>query len=81
MTKDHANRILDQIREGYPVSLAIATQALQRTGDLCGASGKSLCFDGNEPNNYRPRQVHDQSPKVRFSYSAYLNCPTIERTA
>lgn len=81
MNKTEAHAHLDRIREGYPVSLAIATQALQRTGDLCGASGKSLFADGNEPNNYRPRQIHDQSPKVRFSYSAYLNCPTIERTA
>ena len=79
MTKEQAHAILDKIRDG--MSVAGATQALERTGDIPQLSGQSLCVDGNEPSDYRPCQAHDQAAEVGFSYSAYLDCPTIERTA
>ena len=76
MTKNEAHAILDKIRDG--MSVAGATQALERTGDLCRASGESLCAIGYEPIDYRPRQAHDQAAEVGFSYSKYLDCPTTE---
>ena len=79
MTKAEAHAILDKIRDG--MSVAGATQALERTGDLCRASGESLRFDGNEQRNNRPCQAHDQAAEVGFSYSKYLDCSTTERTA
>ena len=83
MTKTQAHAILDRIKrkDRHPVSLAETNQALERTGDLCRASGESLCFDGYEPSDYRPRQTHEQTANVGFSYSKYLDCPTTERTA
>ena len=77
MTKNEAHAILDKIRDG--MSVAGATQALERTGDLCRASGESLRFDGNEQRNNRPCQAHDQVAEVGFSYSKYLDCPKTER--
>ena len=71
MTKEEAHAILDKIRDG--MSVAGATQALERTGDLCRASGESLCADGYEPSDYRPRQTHEQTADVGFSYSKYLD--------
>ena len=83
MTKTQAHAILDRIKrkDRNPVSLAETNSALERTGDLCRASGESLCADGYEPIDYRPRQAHDQVAEVGFSYSKYLDCPTTERTA
>jgi len=80
MTKTQAHAILDKCKESY-VSLAETNAALERTGDLCRPSSESLCFDGNEQRNNRPCETHDQAAEVGFSYSAYLDCPTIERTA
>ena len=76
MTKNEAHAILDKIRDG--MSVAGATQALERTGDLCRASSESLRFDGHEQRNNRPCQAHDQAAEVGFSYSKYLDCPTTE---
>lgn len=76
MTKTQAHAILDKIRDG--MSVAGATQALERTGDLCRTSSPTLRFDGNEQRNNRPCQAHDQAAEVGFSYSAYLDCPTTE---
>ena len=73
MTLDHANQILDRIREGYPMPLAIATQALQRTGDIPRISHPTLCFDGNEPCHDRAIQMESKGTEGRFSYSAYLD--------
>ena len=75
MTKIKAHALLDKIRsgEGRFVSLAETNQALERTGDLCRASGESLCADGYEPSDYRPRQTHEQTINVGFSYSKYLD--------
>ena len=71
MTKSEAHAILDKIRDG--MSVAGATQALERTGDLCRPFSKSLCADGNEPSHDRPRQTHEQIANVGFSYSKYLD--------
>ena len=83
MTKTQAHAILDRIKrkDRNPVSLVETNQALERTGDLCRASGESLCAIGYEPSDYRPCQTHDQVAEVGFSYSKYLDCPTTERTA
>jgi len=80
MTKTQAHAILDKCKESY-VSLAETNTALERTGDLCRASSPTLRFDGHEQGNNRPCQAHDQTAEVGFSYSAYLDCPTTERTA
>jgi hypothetical protein len=76
MNKQQAHAILDKIRDGMPV--AGATQALERTGDLCRPFGESLCADGDEPRDYRPRSVYVKSAEVGFSYSRYLDCSTTE---
>ena len=79
MTKAEAHAILDKIRDGMPV--AGATQALERLGDLSRPFSHPLRVDGHEQRNNRPCQAHDQTAEVGFSYSAYLDCPTTERTA
>jgi hypothetical protein len=73
MTNNEANRILNRVREGYSMSLAITTQALQRTGDIPRIPDESLCFDGNEPKNDRAIEVESKGTESRFSYSAYLD--------
>ena len=79
MTKAEAHAILDKIRDGMPV--AGATQALERLGDLSRPFSHPLRADGHEPRLNRPREAHEQVAEVGFSYSAYLDCPTTERTA
>ena len=78
MNKQQAHAILDRIKrkDRNPVSLVETNQALERTGDLCRASGESLCADGYEPSDYRPRQTHEQAAEVGFSYSKYLDKKT-----
>ena len=76
MTKSEAHAILDKIRDG--MSVAGATQALERTGDIARLSGQSLFADGNEQRNNRPCEAHDQAAEVGFSYSIYLDSPTNE---
>lgn len=76
MTKEEAHAILDKIRDG--MSVAGATQALERTGDLCRTFGEPLCVDGHESSDYRPRSVYVKSAEVGFSYSRYLDCSTTE---
>ena len=71
MTKSEAHAILDKIRDG--MSVAGATQALERTGDIPRLSGQPLCFIGDEPCLDRPCKAHDQAAEVRFSYSKYLD--------
>ena len=80
MTKNEAHAILDKCKESY-VSLAETNAALERTGDLCRTFSPTLRFNGHEQRNNRPCQAHDQAAEVGFSYSAYLDCPTTERTA
>jgi len=76
MTKTEAHAILDKIRDG--MSVAGATQALERTGDICRTSSQTLRFDGHEQRNNRPCEAHDQAAEIGFSYSQYLDCPTTE---
>ena len=75
MTKTQAHAILDRSKrkDRNPVSLSETNSALERTGDLCRASGESLCADGYEQSDYRPRQTHEQTADVGFSYSKYLD--------
>ena len=78
MDKAQAHAILNKCRDGFPMPLALTNQALERTGDLCRASGESLCADGYELSDYRPRQTHEQIANVGFSYSKYLDCQAAE---
>ena len=73
MTINEANRILNRVREGYAMSLAITTQALQRTGDIPDFPDKPLRTNGNEPQNDRAIEVESKGTESRFSYSAYLD--------
>jgi len=75
MTINDANRILDRIREGYPMPLAITTQALQRTGDIPDFPDKPLRTNGNEPQDDRAIEMESKGTESRFSYSAYLDSP------
>ena len=73
MTLDHANRILDRIREGYPMSLLVTTQALQRTGDISELSDKPLRTNGDESSHDRAIEMESKRVEKGFSYSAYLD--------
>jgi hypothetical protein len=73
MTINDANRILDRIREGYAMSLAITTQALQRTGDIPDFPDKPLRSNGNEPKDDRTGETQNSGTKEEFSYSRYLD--------
>ena len=73
MTKSEANGILDAIRDGYPVSIFVTNQALERTGDLCRPFSQSLRFDGDEQSHDRPCEIPSQGTEVGFSYSRYLD--------
>ena len=74
MTINDANRILDRIREGYAMSLAITTQALQRTGDISDFPDKPLRTNGNEPKGDRTGETQNSRTEEGFSYSRYLDC-------
>ena len=76
MTKAEAHAILDKIRDG--MSVAGATQALERLGDLSRPFSHPLRADGHEQRNNRPCQAHDAPAEIGFSYSKYLDCPTTE---
>lgn len=78
MTKNEAKKLLDRLREGHPMPVALTTQALYTTGDIPRLSGQPLRADGHEQRNNRPCEAHDQAAEVGFSYSAYLDCPTTE---
>ena len=73
MTKNEANAYLDRIREGYPVSLVITTQALQRTGDIPDFPDKPLRTNGNEPKDDRTGETQNSRTEEGFSYSRYLD--------
>ena len=73
MTLEDARKHLNRVREGYAMSLAITTQALQRTGDIPRIPDKPLRFDGNEPKDDRTIEVESKGTESRFSYSAYLD--------
>lgn len=74
MTLDHARTILNRVREGYPMPLAITTQALQRTGDIPDLPDKSLRSNGDEPCNDRAGETQNSRTEEGFSYSRYLDC-------
>lgn len=83
MNKNQANDILDRIRAGANLSLAITNHALQATGDLPrlrapeAAHGEKLCFDGNERGFNRSCEVHGQEMgerDTRVGWSRYLDC-------
>lgn len=82
MEKSKANEILDRIRNGETMSVAIATEALQATGDiarLCQherASSPTLCVDGNEQRFNRPCALYDTPVGERVGWSRYLDCKT-----
>jgi len=73
MTINDANRILDRIREGYPMPLAIATQALQRTGDIPNLPNKPLRSIGSQFSHDRASPMENSGTKEGFSYSRYLD--------
>jgi hypothetical protein len=73
MTINEANRILNRIREGYAMSLAITTQALQRTGDIPDFPDKPLRSNGNEPKDDRTGETQNSRTEEGFSYSRYLD--------
>ena len=74
MTLEDARKHLNRVREGYPMPLAITTQALQRTGDIPDLSDKPLRFDGDESSHHRAIEVESKGIEKGFSYSAYLDC-------
>jgi len=74
MTKTEAHAILDKIRDG--MSVAGATQALERTGDIPRLSSQPLRVDSHEPQNHRHCQAQNKAAEVGFSYSAYLDKKT-----
>ena len=73
MTTNEANRILNRVREGYAMSLAITTQALQRTGDIPDFPDKPLRTNGDEPKNDRTGETQNSRTEEGFSYSRYLD--------
>ena len=79
MTKSDAHALLDSIREGKSVSLAITTKALRLTGDAIAISDKSLRANGDEQRVDRPCALHDTPISERFSYSIYLDSAKNER--
>jgi len=74
MTLEDARKHLNRVREGYPMPLAITTQALQRTGDISGLSDNPLRTNGNEPKDDRASPMENSGTKEGFSYSRYLDC-------
>ena len=73
MTLEDARKHLNRVREGYAMSLAITTQALQRTGDIPDFPDKPLRSNGNEPKDDRTGETQNSGTKEEFSYSRYLN--------
>jgi len=73
MTLDHARTILNRVREGYPMSLLVTTQALQRTGDISRLSDKPLRTNGDESSNDRTGETQNSRTEEGFSYSRYLD--------
>jgi hypothetical protein len=76
MTKTQAHELLNKLRDGHPMPVALTNQALYATGDISRLSSEPLRFDGDEQRNNRPCQAHDQAAEVGFSYSQYLDKTT-----
>jgi hypothetical protein len=75
MTRIEAHAILDQLRNGKAMPVAVTTQALFVTGDIAGFFGKSLRPNSDEQGFDRPCALHDTPIPNNFSYSKYLDCP------
>jgi len=73
MTLEDARKHLNRVREGYAMSLAITTQALQRTGDIPDLSDKPLRTNGDESKDDRASPMANTGTKEGFSYSRYLD--------
>lgn len=73
MTLEDARKHLNRVREGYAMSLAITTQALQRTGDIPDFPDKPLRTNGNEPKDDRTGETQNVRTEEGFSYSRYLD--------
>ena len=83
MNKVKANDILDRIRAGQTMSLAITNAALQATGDLPRLRpferpfSEALCADGDEPRLDWASKVVSQAlggRDTRVGWSRYLDC-------
>jgi len=82
MTKNQANDILDRIRAGQNLSLAITNAALQALGDLPRLRpserplSHTLCVDGHESSLNRSCAVDGQTlgeRDTRVGWSRYLD--------
>ena len=73
MTLEDARKHLNRVREGYAMSLAITTQALQRTGDIPDFPDKPLRTNGDEPKDDRTGETQNSRTEEGFSYSRYLD--------
>ena len=73
MTLEDARKHLNRVREGYAMSLAITTQALQRTGDIPDFPDEPLRTNGDEPKDDRASPMENTGIKEEFSYSRYLD--------
>jgi len=73
MTLEDARKHLNRIREGYPMSLLVTTQALQRTGDISDLPHKPLRTNGDESSNDRASPMENSGTEKGFSYSRYLD--------
>ena len=76
MTLEDARKHLNRVREGYAMSLAITTQALQRTGDIPDFPDKPLRSNGDEPKDDRTGETQNSRTEEGFSYSRYLGSTT-----
>ena len=74
MTLEDARKHLNRVREGYPMSLLVTTQALQRTGDI-DLFDKPLRTNGDEPKDDRTGETQNSRTEEGFSYSRYLDSP------
>ena len=84
MNKVQAHDILDRIRAGQTMSLAITNAALQATGDLPRLRPlerilvEAIRSDGDEPRLDRPCPTHGEVVRegdTRIGWSRYLDSP------
>jgi hypothetical protein len=73
MNLEDARKHLNRVREGYAMSLAITTQALQRTGDIPDFPDKPLRTNGSQSSNDRASPMENSGTEEGFSYSRYLD--------
>jgi hypothetical protein len=73
MNLEDARKHLNRVREGYAMSLAITTQALQRTGDIPDFPDNPLRTNGSQSSNDRASPMENSGTEEGFSYSRYLD--------